>query len=411
MDKNPLKSLFVMFLRPHFMRYIIVTFCLLFSFTVVAQKPLPITEENLTLLALSKSTPEKIDEYVLYLAKENYIFEYVNVKKDPIKKKAFLDKIKKELTDKIKNIKRSSTFLFTKELSYYNYNEEKQLMKLATDKISTIKLIPRKNTSKDIFHSYFHLLFANLNILSKINVDNATYEKLERLRTNVQGRLKTKLFVELSLELKKFQNNRDFQTIIKQAKIYDSKKKILLLATVNETKDSDEKIQKWLLSDGLTNQLMGIHAFTFLGYRLQDYMPSSLLMQKNCKKTKKIGIHQQLVCTYPYTDNTQLIMTHLGGIVSQMELVATRELTNYEKKTIAKTIMQQLKKDREIFKTPLNKWTKYGVDFIFYSDAFFGKTSKVSKYVNPYRNEKESDKTLIISMVPKTIKKIIEENK
>jgi hypothetical protein len=222
------------------------------------------------------------------------------------------------------------------------------------------------------------------------------------------------LYLEAMLSLPAFQNSNNLQTVIENIKIFESKNKKQLLAVKSENRKNTDVINGWLLSEGITNKLIGIHAFSFFGYRLQDLMGDVLTLRNICNKTIKLKAQQLVVCNKKYSENSTIIITYIGGIIAQLDLVATGKLSLQEKKKLSKFLMLYLGQTKAMFENDTLKWSKYNVDFEFYADAFFDKTSVESKFYFPYNKPNEiepSEHTLIVTMMSHATKKLLQEIK
>lgn len=390
--------------------------CLLFiTFVAISVEDLlELNGENLTQLALKNSSAEKLNQYALFLAKTENSTEYYKVRKDSKKLQKLIARKHKELMTTLAKVPRKSYFKLAQEISYESYDQDSALLSIRNFLLGSTKYISRKDHPDDGLPDHFFLLFANLEILKDIKVGKNKFKELLERRNLKKKPLSKKLYLEATIALPKYQNEDNFQTVIKHLNIYESKAKKNLLVSKQENKNTNNIINNWFLADGITSQLIGIHAFSFFGYRLQDIMGDPIILQPFCKKTIRIGLHQTIVCNKPYTKNSTLVITYIGGVVAQLDLIATGKLSLEEKKRISKILMKQLNKPKTLFQKSSEKWSKYAVNFEFYSDAFFDRTSKESQYHFSFGKSNEpvvSGKTLIVSMISEATKKLIEEHK
>jgi len=395
---------------------IVSMICLLLITVVVisAEEKFELTADNLTLLALKNSPAKKINSYALVLAKTQNSTEYYSVRKDSEKLAELIQRKTQELTTSLAKISNKSHFTLSQKIRYESYDEKTGQLQIQKIIQGSTKGILRSKHRDDGLPDHFFLLFANIELLNDIKVDKNKFAKLLKKRSNKNSQTSKELYIEITLVLAKYQNNKNFQTVIKNISIYASKAKKLLLASKQETHKTTDIINKSLLADGITNKLIGIHAFSFFGYRLQDRMADVIKHQSFCEKTIKMGKHQIIVCKKQHSANVNLVITYIGGVIAQLDLIATGKLSFEEKKKTSKYIMRQLTRTKSLFQSPNEKWSKYGVDFNFYSDAFFGKTSIESQYHFSYKKTNdpiETGNTLIINMISQATKKLIEENK
>ena len=392
----------------------IICLLLITAIAISAEEKIELTADNLTLLALKNSSAKKINNYALVLAKTENSPEYYSVRKDNEKLAGLIQRKNQELATKLAKISNKSHFILSQKIRYESYDEKTGQLQIKKIIQGSTKGILRSKHREDGLPDHFFLLFANIELLNDIKADKNKFTKLLEKRNNKNSQTSRELYIEITVVLPKYQNNKNFQTVIKNISIYASKAKKILLVSKQETQKTTNIINKSLLADGITNKLIGIHAFSFFGYRLQDRMADVIKHQNFCKKTIKMGDHQIIVCKKQHSENVSLIITYIGGVIAHLDLIATGKLNFEEKKKISKYIMRQLKRTKSLFQSPNQKWNKYGVDFDFYSDAFLGKTSTESQYQFSYNKANdpiETGNTLIVSMISQATKKLIEENK
>ena len=369
---------------------------------------LELNDKNLTSLALKNSADESLDKYALFMLKTENSNEYYTFRKDPEKLKQLIKVQKNKLNMRLKIFPDHPRFILKQTIKIESYDKQQGLINIRDILHGSIKTIARKN-SKDGLPTYFFLLMANLEILNNIKVDKTTADNLQLEKNKSKP-----YYLEATLTLPRYQNNKNFQAVIENIKIFTSENKKQLLAVKTENRKSEEIINNRLLTDGITNKLIGIHSFAFFGYRLQDLMGENVSLRKICKKTIKLKSHQVVVCTNNYSENSAIIITYVGGIIAQLDLIATGKLSLMEKKKLSKFLMLHLGQTKAMFQLDSLFWTKYNVDFKFYADAFFDKTSVESKFYFPYNKPNEiqpSEHTLIVTMMSQATKKLIQEIK
>lgn len=391
------------------MKLFFILFLIAFNFSSIASDTTyKVNTKNLTRLALKSQTPEFIEKYALYLLKNIDSSEYYHVRKDEIKLKQLITKKKKLLKQEGLNYSHASKFVVSKKVKLSVVNLEAGEIKITGFSPNAYDSIWRKEVFGDAFQDIFFTLYSNMDIFESVQLEAI------KLKSFLKENPTKQVFVETILSFPKFQNNHDFQAVIHEIKIYQTEKKQILLATKKETRSSEDLIKNWLLSGGFSNPLVGIHAFSFLGYRAQDLMIGISTLKPYCTKSGFMGRHQVVICEKPQGENALLIITYVGGIVTQLDLVTKNTITLTEKKSLSRLLMLQLNQSKSLFNQKHTKWTAYNTDFTFYSDAFFDKTSNESQFKYPeYANVllSTTNYTSIISIMSHQTKKFIEENK
>ena len=378
------------------------------NMVISKENRLQLNDENLTSLALKNGGEEKLDKYALFMLKTQNSSEYYKFRKNPEKLKQLIKVQKDKLNIRLEGFPDNPEFILKQTIKIESYDKEKETINIRKILHSSIKTITRK-TSKDGLPTYFLLLMANLEILTNVKVDKIIADNIQ-LKQN-----KSKpYYLEAVLTLPKYQNNKNFQAVIKNIRIFASENKKQLLAAKTESRKNEEIINNWLLSDGISSNLIGIHGFSFFGHRLQDMMGETVPLRNICKKTIRLKSHQVIVCTKTYSENAAIIVTYLGGVIAKLDLIATGKLTLTEKKRLSKFIMLYLTQTKSLFEHDSISWAKYNVDFEFNGDAFFDKKSVESKFYFPYNKLNEiqpSEHTLIVTMMSHATKKLLKEIK
>ena len=385
---------------------------LVFNNVVFANESLfELNSQNLTLLSFKDVAQEDFDKYVLNLIQTQHSDEYYPVRKDPKKLKALIKKYSDKVKESASKFTGQTHFRWGHRVSYEKFDSNQSLLTIRNFLFGSSKAVPVNKSLDDGLPSNFLLLIANIDMIENIKIDAEKFQSFIDSRKNNKNKM---LYLEMILVLPKFQNRDNFQAVIKEINVYDSSKKKVLLANRKEPAQTSDLINDWMLSDGYSNKLIGIHAFSFLGYRLQDLLRDVNAIKDYCDKSQKLGKHQVYVCSRPYGENTMIVITFIGGIVAKIDLVAKSELSQKEKKVVAQSIMTKLGQSKSIFNETKVQWSKYNSDFVFYSDAFFGQKSDTSKYTYTFaglEKQKETDFTLIVSMISQETKQLIENNK
>ncbi len=383
------------------MKSLFVVCLLLVCQTVYSVDELPeLNVEDLTLLALKNSSEEVVEEYAFHILKTNKIKEYFKVFKDKTKVKGLIEREKKILTKSLKNVPNKQKFVYKKLFKYDSYNEANSIMDISNTIDGDLMSVYRNSDQLTFMPNYFLLLISNTDLLKNIKINTSRFQHFLNYWKNSSQNYNNNLYLEITLSIEKYQNNQDFQTVIEKIDIYTSRNKQTILATIVENRNKQNLIENWLLSDGYTNKLIGIHAFQFAKQRLQDQMLHTQGLKEICFKTKKIANHQVVTCKKPFTQNSDLVFSYVGGKVAQIDLVAIAKLNDQDISFIQNNIKNFLKVPKIDFKYKVLYWQDFDVKFQLYSDAFLNISSKKSHYFYPYDKKPaiEPD-TLILSMI------------
>ncbi len=387
--------------------------CLLISASSAysSQHEIELTGDNLTLLVLKNSMLETQKKYILASVKSDPSSNYYRIRKNNEKLQKLLNERHQQLTAKIAKI--SHETLFTLELStdLESYDKEMGLISIKNAFKGTEKYFNINRHNNDGLPNHLNILIANTDLQKNIPINTEIFTEMAQ-KQGFSFSAKTPLYAKLTFKLPKYQNENNFQAVITAIDLFTKNEKTHAFASTKESRDFNKLISNWFLADGITSKLVGNHAFSFFGYRVQDKIYNANKLIKHCKKTIRIGPHQVIVCNNQITDNSQLIITYIGGVVAQIDLVATAELNRDEKKRLSSQIMIQLNQKKSIFEQEHVHWKKYHVNFDFYSDAFFNQKNQASAYYFKYNDKKpiKSSFTTIISIISQATLKQIEEN-
>ncbi len=366
-----------------------------FSFFLQAQEPaLDLNAQNLTLQAIKSSPAEIVKAFIIKKTKSEYTKEYFKTVKNNTGAEELFEKVQRVLEKEWQGISKQQIYKFSKEIKYTLKKGQTatiQINNLFSG--ATYITLFREYNSFEGLPDYYNLLLANLDILSSIKID-------ENKWTEVQQQKST--WAEVTLIVSNYQNQQSFQTVIKRIDLYKDKEKTQLLSTVIEDRSYNAIVSDWLLSDGFTTKLVGIHAFSVLGYRLQDRINEAILLSNTCEKSTKINSHQVLMCVRPYTQNSKTIAIFIGGILAQVDLVINNNLAAKEKQTIIRHLSNGLKTNRKHINEVQSTWEEYSVDFSYYPNAF--KALKITDV-----NESNKYK-LVFSMASQATNKLFEVN-
>ncbi len=376
--------------------------------SIANEEVLELNAENLTLLALKNSSQEAVEEYALYLVRSTRTKEYFRAMRDKKKLDELVNQEKNKLTAKLNKINKLGHYKFKKVFSYKSYDKDSSTLHL--------KKIISQNVF-DVFRAYddmvylpstFLLLTPNTEIIKSVKVNKKRFERLLSYWSENNQSYKNTLYLEIIFNVGKFQNSNDFQATVQRLDIYSSKNKKTLLASKVEKRNYSELVSNWLLSSGFSSPLVGIHAFSYFSIRLQDQLVIQEHSSKTCKKTKKIGSHQAIVCTQPYTKSTELVISYLGGRVAQIDVVSLSPLAKHEINKVKQDIKRFLKSSDPKVNHSFIKWSKHGVNFRLVSDGFINKQSKESSYKNIFETSSSPKKrALILTMMADGTKKLL----
>lgn len=345
------------------MKFFLQMCSLFYCLAVLAnEKSIELNSENLTLLALKNSSQEVLSEYVLSEVKLKHSNEYFKLIKKPNELKLLIEKVKQDVEMSISNL--SDQQLFTQELT------TKFVLNKNNPKINISSLFPtfhfpilRNHNQHNTRSKYLNLIIANFKIIYGIEIDEIKKEEL--LNKNLKN-----IYLNINYAVSKYQNERNFQSIIQSIDIYEDKNKSLLITTINEKESYNDIVDNWVLSEGFSTNLTGIHAFTFLGYRLQDQIYKSYILNNLCEKSQIINKHRVLICKYDFTNNSFIRATFIGGVLAQIDLIANQNIQLLEAKSILKKLSSGFKDKKFNVTSEQYFWTKHNANFNYYSGWF-----------------------------------------
>lgn len=381
------------------MKYLLIV-CLFYVVTVNSA-PLDLNAENLTILALKSSSKETVNSYAKTLAKSKYSKTYFKYIKDKEKRLQFIAKIEKDLKQEIADFPSNPDFIVVKPIKLQNIDLQNNQFSV-TGFSKDVSSIFRNYKKSEGLPDFFFLLYSNMEMLEKITSNKNVFKKFIGT-SKVKGG-----YVEAIVKLQEFQNQQEFQVVIKNISVFTDKDKKLLLAEKKEIKQPEKIVNSWLLAGGYTNKLIGIHSFSVFGYRLHDMIDRIRYMETFCKKTKVIGKHLEIKCEKQYSKNVKLVTKYLGGKFSQLNLIATNKPSVFEQEKIINKLVVSLNQSKSFFIEKNQKWNNYSVDFEYFTDAFFSKG--IDKNIFNFEKNKY-EPTLIFTMMSQTTKKLIQESK
>jgi hypothetical protein len=372
---------------------LIVLFCfIIFSSLASAnEKSLALTADNLTLLALKNSPENIVDDYTFSLLKSNHTKKYFQLQNNKEQLNELLKTVKSELVLKLADVPNKSEFSFSKKIKFTLNKNSPPSINIENLFPNVIHAVLRSFKINKGLPDYFDLLISNLNILNTIAIEETQLNKLHQSK-------KKELFVEATLVISNYQNQQDFQVVIKELHLYLTKNKKTLLASIKEDRSYEAIVENWLISGGLSTKLIGIHAFSLFGHRVQDTIRKTNILNNSCKKTNNINNHIVLTCKIPYTENSLIISVYVGGILAQLDLIVNNDISEKESRQITRSLTIGLKKPYQFFTGVDKKWDKFFVDFSFFPLALDVQNSP-DEY--PYN--------LLFSMTSQNINKIFQE--
>ena len=373
-------------------------------------KILELNAENLTQLALKNSSSEVLDAYALHILKTKKIRDYFKFRKDKDKLNELIQRERKLIDLSLKDVPNKQKFLFTKSKSFKTYNSEESIMNLGNVFQGNLKSFFRAEDNFKELPNYFFLLIPNIELQNNIKINKERFDRRQNHLISISKKNNKSIYLEYVLSFEKFQNQQDFQVVIDRIDIYTSSEKKTILGTAVEQQAHNKLIDNWLLSEGYTNPLIGIHAFSFSHNRLQDQLINAEILQDFCVKTKKIGKHTAIVCTKTFSKNIDIIVNYLGGKVAQIDVVAHGDLQKYEIPRIKGAFKTFLKLPKLPTDYKVVHWSDFNVDFELFSDAFNHKTSKRSTYTNIFEEQDPNNKrTIILSLMAHKTKELLSE--
>jgi len=359
--------------------------------------PIELNSENLTLLALKHSSPDVISEYILSEVKSKHTKQYFKTRNKPDELKKLIEKVKQDVNLSISKTSMIQTYKQELETNFIINN---QRLNINIDSLYPIIhfTILRKHSESMKLSKYFNLIIANLEIINSIEISQI--KKDELLKKNL-----AKVYLNVTYKVSKYQNQQNFQVVIQNINLYEDMTKTNLIATVIEKRSYTDIVDNWILSEGFSTNLVGIHAFSYLGYRLQDEIKKSYIIGKICEKSQMINNHRVLICRHGFTTNSEIIAIYIGGVLAQVDLIANQKLESNEIKFIFKKLSTGFK--NKIFNelSVQSFWSKYNVDFNFFSGWYDSVSNKANDFKenNYYR--------LIFSMSSHETNELFEKNK
>ena len=337
---------------------------LLFPIVLNAQESvLDLNAENLTLLALKNSPPEIVEAFVIKRVKSDHAKEYYHALKNKTGTEGLIERARQNLEDSLLEVSTQQTFKFSKAIKYTVVKNQLATIRIHSLFPGVVHSIHRGYDSQEGLPSHYKLLLANLEILNAIKINQS-------MLTTLQQEQQNSIWAEATLLVSKYQNQQDFQAVIKRIDLYKDKTKSQLLISLTEDRNHNDIVDNWLLSDGFTTKLAGIHAFSVKGYRLQDRISKGFVLGKICEKSIKVSSHQVILCLLPFTKNSKVVTIYIGGILAQMDLLVNNKLDANETKVIVGHLLHGLKVKMNFLLGEQKKWTKYSVDFSFSPSAF-----------------------------------------
>jgi len=370
------------------LQIILLIFC---SSLLANQEPIELSNENLTLLALKHSSQDILSEYAFSEVKSKHTKKYFKLINKPEELKVLVENVRNDIELSVSKISKQQLFKTSSKIKYRINNESESTIQISDLYTNVFTSIFRSYKINKGLPDYYKILIANLEILDNIQANAAV---LNQLKNNDQKQI----FADITFKITGFQNQQDFQAIIQEIKLYKNQKKTIVLAEIKEDRAFNQIVDNWLLSDGFTSELTGIHAFSVFGYRLHDEIRKSYVLQGVCEKSKTIDIHQVIVCNHPYTENTTIVAFYVGGILAQLDLIAKPEITTQEKSTVIRYLSNGLKMRHDYFSGEQKSWSNHSVDFEFQPSGLDFLNNKTPS--NKYK--------LVFSMTSHAMNKIFE---
>ncbi|WP_395373796.1 hypothetical protein [Marinicella sp. W31] len=219
-----------------------------------------------------------------------------------------------------------------------------------------------------VFPQFYHMIFANGRLLNQpLQLDKKAAKKFAPL-------LKpgATLPLEIEFHVGGVKQDKNVLAAITKVRLLDAEEKSQTIYERTISKAPEKIIAESWLKDGITNPLIGIHAFAFYSYRLQDEFIESPNMRKHCKPNGMLGIHLKLDCLLPLDFNEQermqLEINYVGGIIASLKLHTLTPLTERSKKSLINDIRGDLGINKQVLQSQdVYSWQKYGVNISFYN--------------------------------------------
>jgi len=373
------------------MKILVVIYLLIFQVSAFSNEQISLTSKNLTLLGLKYSSPEILSEYIMSEVKSKHTKQYFKVRKNPKELELLIKKVKDNLDLSLSKISREQLFKHSVTIKYDQAKEKSLTVKLNNLFPNITHSIFRSYEANNGFPDYFKLLLANLEIFNNIEINELMLNKTNQ----------NLIYVDMTYVIKEYQNQQYFQTVIRNIKLYANKKRTLLIGEIEEKREGKEIMDNWLLSEGISTNLVGIHAFSVLGYRLQDEIRKSHVLKGVCEKAYKVDEHRVIICKQRYSKNLIIMAIYIGGILAQMDIIAESGITQEERSMIIRGLSQGLNNNKSQFAGKQNTWTNYTVNFNFDPLGFDFVSSQ----------ELNNKFKLVFSMSSQSTNKIFEGNK
>jgi len=384
------------------MHFIFIIFSLAFSLHTNSKetpnKQIPEVSANiLSKMALKNSSKETKDLYVQYLMRSEHPKEYFQSFKDKKKRAQLQKKVEASLFAEITNLPEINKLSHSEFVKISKRNDAESTLQISNDIQFALKSISRNTKNIVGLPSKYTLLYANEELFVEFKIDNSLYEKYIKKTTNNHL---SHLYLETQLLVGNYQNNNSFQVVIQEASLYTNKDKKVKLSVKTEKRTFAALTKKWLLSNGITQDLIGIHAFSIFGHRLHDTIKYNKRYESFCKKIKKIGKYQLVRCKKQYSNHAILETEFLDGKLSQLKLIAKPNIAKNEQDKILSKMSRSLKKPMAFFANEKKQWQAYGVNFTYNPMTLDQQTI----------NTVIDNKITVFTMVSQKVLQILKEN-
>ena len=323
--------------------------------------------ENLVAYSvLTDSDTENRDKKLLELLKETDIVGFIQSKDKPELRQQQLDQLEEKLKQQAQRLQTGS-YNDTYEVDVKAYDSEKQILTISQPLNNYRETVGSLQIRSRTFPQFFHVIFANGRVLNEsLQLDKKAAKKFTDILKPGQT-----LVLQIEHRIVSLKQDKNVLTAITKVRLLNSDEEQKLIHEYAIPTAPEKIIADSWLADGITNPLVGIHAFAFYSYRLLDEFIESPMMRENCKPNGELGIHKKLDCFIPLdineSEKLHLEMNYVGAILASMKLHALTPLTENSKKDILRDIRGDLGLQKNLLMSqPEYKWTKYRVDISFY---------------------------------------------
>ena len=362
--------------------------------------------KNLMAYSTVTDTDEKNREKkLLSIFKKKDIVGFIESKDKPELRKTQLQQVESNLQELAKRLKTGS-YSDIHEVDVKQFDPDTNTLTISQPLSNYRQTYGSLQVRSRVFPQFYHMIFANGRELNKpLQLDKKAASKFANL-------LKpgTTLPLEIEFRVAGVKQEKNVLAAITKIRLLDSLEKSQTIHQQTISKTPQQAIADSWLKDGITNPLIGIHAFAFYSFRLQDEFIESPQMREQCKPNGTLGKHLKLDCLLPMDINPQerlqLEINYVGGIIASIKLHTLTPLTERSQRSIINDIRGDLGINKQVLQSQdVYSWQKYGVDISFYN-----KHLKAAVAAQAEASETATFKPLtLIELNPQQMQKIYQE--